>query len=114
MESALAGMQCISACISFFSLCWSVVRKISIWQSMANYILCTGDKIYKDLGVTKYLNVDDLPVKIYLYGQSYDAVFFNVETREWSLGTENSLFIRELETSCRLKITRFLLFVMEL
>ena len=79
-----AGMQC--NCISLFSLCWSVIRKVSIWQSHdLDYIICTGDKIYKDLGVSKYLNVNDLPVKTFLYGQSFDVVFLNNETREWSL-----------------------------
>ena len=59
------------------------------------------------------MSVDDLPVKIYLYGQSFDAVFLNIETREWSIGRKNSPFIQELVTSCRLKFTGFLIFVME-
>ena len=93
--SATAGMQC--TCISLFSLCWSVISKVSIWQSHSfDYILtiyvynldyiCTGGKIYKDLGASKYFNVDDLPVKIYLLGQSSDVVFHNIENREGSLG----------------------------
>ena len=64
-----AGIQC--TCVSIFSLCWSVLRKVSIWQSHdLDNMVCTGDKICQDLGVSKYLNVDDFPVKIYLYGQS--------------------------------------------
>ena len=71
---ATAGMQC--TCISLFSLCWSVNLKVSIWQSHdLDYILCTGDKIYKDLGVSNYLNADDLPVKIYLNGQVISCSF---------------------------------------
>ena len=58
------------------------------------------------------MNIDDLPVKVYLYSQSFDVVFLNIETREWSLGRKNSPFIQELVTSCRLKFTGFLLFVM--
>ena len=54
-----------------------------------------------------------MPVKVYLYGQSFDAVFLNIETREWSIGRKNSPFIQELVTSCRLKFTGFLIFVME-
>ena len=43
-----AGMQ--YTCISLFSLCWSVIGKVSIWQSHdLDYIICTGYKIYKDL-----------------------------------------------------------------
>ena len=43
-----AGMQC--TCISLLSLCWSVIGKVSIWQSHdLDYIICTGYKIYKDL-----------------------------------------------------------------
>ena len=43
-----AGMQC--TCISIFLLCWSVIGKVSIWQSHdLDYIICTGYKIYKDL-----------------------------------------------------------------
>ena len=46
------GMQC--NCISFFSLCWSVIGKVSIWQSHdLDYIICTGYKIYKDLSCFK-------------------------------------------------------------
>ena len=59
------------------------------------------------------MSVDDLPVKGYLYGQSFDAVFLDIETREWSIGKKNSRFIQELVTSCRLKFTGFLIFVME-
>ena len=79
----------------------------------AMILICTGDKIYKDLVVSKYLNVDDFPVKSYLYGQPSDVVFFNIETREWSLGRKNSPFKQELVTPWRLKFTRFLLFVMQ-
>ena len=59
------------------------------------------------------MSVDDLPVKVYLYGQSFDAVFLNIETREWSIGRKNSPFIQELVTSCRLKFKGFLMIVME-
>ena len=45
--------------------------------------------------------------------KSFHVVFLNVETREWSLGRENSLFTQELVTSWRLKFTGFLLIVME-
>ena len=56
---------------------------------------------------------DDLPVKVYLYSQSFDAAFLNVETKEWSIGRKNSPFIQKLVISCRLKFTGFLIFVME-
>ena len=59
-----------------------------------------------------FFHCDDLPVKVYLYGQSFDAVFLNTETREWSIGRKNSPFIQELLISCRLKFTGFLIFVM--
>ena len=69
-----AGIQ--STSISIFLLCWSVIRKVPIWQSHdLDNMICTGNKICKDLGVSKYLNVDDLPVKMYLYGQSFHVVF---------------------------------------
>ena len=59
-----AGMQ--RTCISFFSLCWSVILKVSIRQSQAlHYILRTADKTYKDLSVSHCLNVDNLLVKKY-------------------------------------------------
>ena len=57
-----AGMQ--RTCISLFSLCWSVILKVSIRQGQAlHYILRTADKTYKDLGVSHCLNVDNLLVK---------------------------------------------------
>ena len=59
------------------------------------------------------MNVDDLLVKIYLYDQSFNVVFLSIETKEWSIGRKNSSFILKLVTSCRLKFTGFLLFVME-
>ena len=49
-----AGMQCTS--ISLFPLCWSVIRKVSIYQNHdLEYIICTGDKMYKDLSVSRLL-----------------------------------------------------------
>ena len=58
--------------------CCSVFRKVSIWQSHdIDYILCTLDKIYKNLDVSKYLNVDDLPVTNYLYDKALDVVFLS-------------------------------------
>ena len=42
------GMECTY--ISLFSLCWSVIGKVSIWQSHdLDYIIYIGYKIYKDL-----------------------------------------------------------------
>ena len=48
-----------------------------------------------------------------MYGQSFDVVFLNIETREWTLGSKNSLFIQKLVISCKLKFTGFFIFVME-
>ena len=61
-----AGRQC--ACNALFSICWSVVRDICNWKSLAlDYILVEGDKLYKSLKCRDYLNVDQLPRQVKIF-----------------------------------------------
>ena len=60
-----AGTQC--ACMALTALCWSVIRKVSIWRvSDVDCILESGDWVYKTLGRFGLLSVDDLPSEISL------------------------------------------------
>ena len=60
-----AGIQC--ACNSLFALCWSVIRKVSLWQNYdLDHILIHGDKVYKFQNRNCTLSVDDLPSTIEL------------------------------------------------
>ena len=60
-----------------FSLCWSVVGKVSIWKSYdLDNILIKGDKIYKFLNKDDFLNVNELPKRIKSY---YCNININIE-----------------------------------
>ena len=66
-----AGKQC--ACNALFSVCWSVVRKVSIWKSYdLDNILIEDDKIYKFLNKDDLLSVDELPKRIKIYNRNID------------------------------------------
>ena len=44
-----AGTQC--ACVALTALCWSFIRKVLIWRASGlDYILESGDRVYKNLG----------------------------------------------------------------
>ena len=69
------GKKC--ACNALFSLCWSVVGKVSIWKSYdLDNILIKGDKIYKFLNKDAFLNVNELPRRI---KSSYCNININIE-----------------------------------
>ena len=58
-----AGMQC--ACKVLTALCWSVIRKNSIWRtSDLDYILESEERVYKNLGRFGLLSLDELPSEI--------------------------------------------------
>ena len=53
-------LQVVRACNALFSVCWSVIRKVSLWKSYdLDNILIQGDKLYKSLNKNNYLNVDE-------------------------------------------------------
>ena len=57
------GIQC--ACMALIALYWSAIRKVSIWTaSNLDYILKSGDRVYKNFGRFGLLSVDDLPSEI--------------------------------------------------
>ena len=57
-----AGIQC--ACIALTALCWSVMRKVSIWRaSDLDYISESGDWVDKNFERIDLLLVDYLPSK---------------------------------------------------
>ena len=55
-----AGIQC--ACNSLFSLCWSSIKRVTVWTTYdLDYVLESGDQLYKSLKINNMLSVDDLP-----------------------------------------------------
>ena len=66
MFGETAGPQC--ACNALFSVCWSLVRKISCWTTRdLDHILIQGDNMYKSLNKESFLSVDDLPREIHIF-----------------------------------------------
>ena len=52
-----AGMQC--ACMALTALCWSVITEVSIWRaSDLDYMLESGGKVSKNVGIFSLLSVD--------------------------------------------------------
>ena len=62
-----AGIQC--ACNALFALCWSTVKRVTIWKTMdMDYILEKGDELYKSLNMHIPLNIDELPQHVNIEG----------------------------------------------
>jgi|AJXC01.1.fsa_nt_gi hypothetical protein len=62
-----AGLQCAINCI--ISTCFSLVKKISVWNpNDLDYILETGDKYFKSHGYVQYLALDELPLIVDIAG----------------------------------------------
>ena len=73
-----AGKQC--SCITLTSVCWTTVRKVTIWKNFdLDFILRKGDKVYKDVNIDRYLNVDELPTKILIDNSYFDIFVIRVE-----------------------------------
>ena len=54
-------------------MCWTTVRKITLWKDFdLDFILHKGDKVYKDVNINRYLNVDELPTKIVIDNSHFD------------------------------------------
>ena len=70
-----------SACNAMFSICCSLIRKISCWtnQDLDN-ILSEDDNLHKSLNKDSFLSVDDLPTQIYIF-----QYIFNLEKNEETL-----------------------------
>ena len=61
------------ACNVLFSVCWSVIRKVSIWKSYdLDNILTEGGKIYKFLNKDDFLSVNELPRRMKIYNCNID------------------------------------------
>ena len=63
------GRQC--ACKAMFSICWSLIRKISCWTHRdLDRVLNEGGNLYNSLNKESFLNVDHLPRQIYIFQYS--------------------------------------------
>ena len=53
-------MQC--TCNSLFAICYSTVKRVSVWKSWdLDYILESGNDIFKNINIFRPLSVDELP-----------------------------------------------------
>ena len=59
---------CLCACKAMFSICWSLIRKISWWIDRdLDHILNEGDNLYESCNKDSFLSVDDLPRQIHIF-----------------------------------------------
>ena len=62
-----AGIQCTSN--AFIAICFSVVKRVSIWKSFnLDYLLDQGDKLMKLLEARGALCIDQLPLSVDIEG----------------------------------------------
>ena len=73
------GIQC--ACNSLFSLCWSSIKRVTVWTTYdLDYVLESGDQLYKSLKINNILSVDDLPRNVMVEGYALTATMLENET----------------------------------
>ena len=89
-----AGVQC--ACNSLFAICWSKIRKVTIWKVLdLDTILENGDQLYKELNKHGLLGVEDLPNTVVIYEQSFSVEMLSNEsgilTRNYNIDSTSLL-----------------------
>ena len=105
-----AGIQC--ACNALFALCWSLVRRVSIWQTAdLDHILAFGDLNYKRLGTRNILTVDDLPGIVEGDGCSFGVELLSLENGEVNCFSTGFPFLRAIHDSCEKSGVGFLIFI---
>ena len=67
-----AGNQ--SAAITLFSICWTKVRRISLWKIFdLEYLLHKGDSVFMNFKVNRRLNISGLLEKIVIENIHFDV-----------------------------------------
>ena len=95
------------------SLYWSVIRKVLIWTASAlDYILESGDRVYKNLGRFGILSVDDLPSEISVtdVNVSFNKNYLSLENGLRRL-VEDFLYLQAIHLSDSKKGNDFLMFI---
>ena len=68
-----AGNQC--AINSLVAICFSTVKKISFWNNThLNFVLESGDTVYKNNGYAGYLTFEEMPDNIFLRGSQFSII----------------------------------------
>ena len=68
------GIQC--SCISLISVSWTLVRSPGQWNTLdLNDILGTEDQLFKSLGKSRYLGIEDLPQGLLIEGIAVNVQF---------------------------------------
>lgn len=89
------GQQC--SCIALFTLCWSTVRKVSVWYSYdIDNIVNVSNFFYNMMGISMYLTADDLSASSELYGHMFDVHLSGFETGEMTVKTIDVQWIEEV------------------
>ena len=72
----IAGRQC--SCTSLVAVCWATVKRVGSWHSNdLDFIVNTGDEIYKDQNTEKYLMAEELP-RVQVYGPQNAGRYLSV------------------------------------
>ena len=88
-----AGIQC--ACNSLFSLCWSVVKRVTLWSMWdMDHILENGDILYKSLNTHTALNIDELPEYVNVENSSLRVTLLSQKSGTISMTARND-FLHE-------------------
>ena len=88
-----AGKKC--TCNALFSLCWSVVGKVSIWKSYdVDNILIKGDKIYQFLNKDDFLNVNESSKTIESYSNSNIDINIELQNLHERIASQGQYFIK--------------------
>ena len=101
------GTQC--ACNALFAICWSVIRKVSLWKTAdLDHILIEGDKVYKSLNVLDFLAADQLPNVIIQSGRNFCITIDPIANETIDLVFQNG-FLNIMQVYCN--ANGFLLFI---
>ena len=73
---ATAGIQC--ACNALYAICFSIVKKVSIWKSFdLDYILENGDETFKTVGISRAMELNELPRNLTIENCSVTVEFLD-------------------------------------
>ena len=96
---------------ALFSLCWSVVRKVSLWKYFdLDHILIEGDIIYKSINKDDFLSVDELPERIQIYHCNVD-IDIDVENLHEGVASHGEPFLRNILNVFDVGSVGYLLFI---
>ena len=83
--------QC--ACNALYAICFSIVKKVSIWKSFdLDYILENGDETFKTVGISRVMELNELPCNLTIENCSVTVEFLDNQFGLLGHYTQQSLF----------------------